>query len=169
MSYRGVYTACFDKRYKTFQSMQPRIEKVVEQILSNPYERTERLTHKSGFNMSRHPHAKVLTIQQEDTKRNITAMNLSYPNTAAIATSRASRSHNLFTMSPSVLVNLRALCVSVWKIYCTVSITLNPADASPQASDQNIGQTQKSQIPVDDAQRPGESNPHSSNFCPYSG
>ena len=51
MSYQGVYTARFDKRYKTFQNMQPRIEKVVEQILSNPYERTERLTHKSGFNL----------------------------------------------------------------------------------------------------------------------
>jgi mRNA-degrading endonuclease RelE of RelBE toxin-antitoxin system len=51
MSYQGVYTARFEKRYRTFQNIQPRIEKVVEQILANPYERTERLTQKSGFNL----------------------------------------------------------------------------------------------------------------------
>ena len=51
MSYTAVYTTRFQKRYRAYQSMQPRIEKVVLQILSAPYERTERLTHKSGFNL----------------------------------------------------------------------------------------------------------------------
>lgn len=51
MSCQAFYTARFNKRYKTFQSMQPRIKKMIGQILSNPYKRTERLTHKSGFNL----------------------------------------------------------------------------------------------------------------------
>jgi len=51
MSHQAAYTARFQKRYQTFQNMQPRIEKGVMQILSDPYTHTERLAHKSGFNL----------------------------------------------------------------------------------------------------------------------
>ncbi len=50
MTHRAIYTAHFQKRYQTFQSMQARIEKVVLQILADPYTKTERLVHKSGHN-----------------------------------------------------------------------------------------------------------------------
>jgi len=49
MTYQPAYMPRFKKHLQTFHSLHSRIEKVVAQIIANPYSRTEQLTYKRGF------------------------------------------------------------------------------------------------------------------------
>jgi len=51
MTFQPTYTPRFDKHVQTFQNLRARIEKVVLQIIADPYARTEQLTYKQGFNL----------------------------------------------------------------------------------------------------------------------
>jgi len=51
MTYRPLYTSRFKKNYETFQNMQPRIDRIVAQVIEDPYIRTEQLTEKGKLNL----------------------------------------------------------------------------------------------------------------------
>ncbi len=51
MNYEPIYTSRFNRHYQAFHSMRVRIEKVVAQIIDDPYSRSERLKFKGGFNL----------------------------------------------------------------------------------------------------------------------
>jgi hypothetical protein len=51
MSYQPAYTPRFDKRYQAFHSLHSRIEKVVAQVIADPYAGTEQLGKKGKLNL----------------------------------------------------------------------------------------------------------------------
>ncbi len=51
MSYQPAYTSRFDKRYKAYRSLRPRIAEVAAQVVADPYVGTERLGKKGKLNL----------------------------------------------------------------------------------------------------------------------
>lgn len=51
MSYQAAFMPLFKKRVQHYQSLRPRIESIVNAIVSNPFFQTEQLKFKKGSNL----------------------------------------------------------------------------------------------------------------------
>ena len=51
MAYRDLYTPRFSKNYHRYATFQKRIDRTIESILKNPYQKTEPLQYKEGHDL----------------------------------------------------------------------------------------------------------------------